>query len=523
MMKQAVTGTGRRWKVLLGVAAILTLFRIWLAVNTPLFLQGDAQMDDYLMVRYAGELLGGRWLGNYGASTLVKTVSFPLILACNYLLGIPYSFGLILGYICAVFLLAKAISCFFRNSYVPYFLYLVLLFSPVMFHEENVQKVYRGGYIVVFSVLVFAAVIGMYGETVRRDRNIGRLFGWTMLGAAVLPVFWYLKEDSIWILPFVLVGILCGVIAEFRREDTGKQKIRRSMLLLLPLISLLAFSLLFKSLNYANYGVFAVTDRSGSEFEKVIADIQRIEDDTIDETWITRRMIAKACKASPTLHKLEPEIYEMMDGMYGKGRECYWDYFIWILRDVADRAGYYANGSGDAFRSLVIYRDNATTICEATGSDENVALMAQITNSTYTMREPLQQLSARAKIVVALDQFIVGLYRKTGKLIFLLSLPGLLLLFISAGKRLVRKNPETEGCGLAPILLGLSVSAGALFFGVLLFSNFLTARKIYDYTGGFIPVLNILEATGVYLFAAGIRSVVFRQKKAHEAKLLSHK
>lgn len=96
--------------MLITFIVVLTLFRIWLGVKTPLYLQADATCDDFLLVRYAANMLTGNWLGSFESLTLTKSAAFPAILAFGYLCGIPYSLGLIVSYVFAVALLCIALS-----------------------------------------------------------------------------------------------------------------------------------------------------------------------------------------------------------------------------------------------------------------------------------------------------------------------------------------------------------------------------------------------------------------------------
>jgi hypothetical protein len=157
-------GMRNRRCILIAPAVVLTLLRIWLAMRTPLFLQANALYDDWLQVKYALSILQGNWLGDFCSTTYAKTVSYPLLLCLNFIAGIPYSFGLICSYVIACLLAVLALHKFLKSRVFSVFLYLFLLYSPVMFHEENVQKVYRGGYIVVFALLVTASAAALLYE-----------------------------------------------------------------------------------------------------------------------------------------------------------------------------------------------------------------------------------------------------------------------------------------------------------------------------------------------------------------------
>ena len=67
--------------ILIIIGLFFTIYRIYLSIKMPLFLQGDYINDDYLFVEYASEILKGNWLGNFGERTLVKSCSFSLFLA----------------------------------------------------------------------------------------------------------------------------------------------------------------------------------------------------------------------------------------------------------------------------------------------------------------------------------------------------------------------------------------------------------------------------------------------------------
>lgn len=203
--------------ILNALVAVLTLFRIWLGMKTPLLLQADATCDDFLLVQYAVNMLTGNWLGNFESLTFAKSASFPAVVALGYLCGIPYSAGLIVSYVFAVALLCIALFRLIPDRRFTVLTYLFLLYSPVMFHEENTQKLYRGGYIIVFSLISIAAVIGIYSNIVQKETT---LLKWSLCSAVSLPVFWFMKEDSIWILPFVLCGLTCGAVRLFLTRKT---------------------------------------------------------------------------------------------------------------------------------------------------------------------------------------------------------------------------------------------------------------------------------------------------------------
>lgn len=529
------------------IAFFLTAFRIWLAVRTPLFLQADAAYDDFLLVKYAMSMLQGNWLGIYDLVTLAKTVSFSLLLALGYVCGIPYSFGLVVSYALAVMLLILAVNKFIQNRYFGIILYLFLLFSPVMFHEENVQKVYRGGYIVVFSMLVMAAYIGIFYEA-RKQENI-KIVLWTVLGAIALPVFWFLKEDSIWLAPFLALLILYSVVVIINTKTLNiKKKIVRIVLTVIPILSLIVCSNIYKQLNYNYYGVYTITDRSGSNYEKVISDLLRIEDSSIDQIWITREMLNKAADCSPTLNGIMPQLTERINGRYGDGGDAKGDFIIWIFREAVSSAGIYAQGSEavedfygrinmelqEAFANgsltenndriylssvsrgytpgefwnyfkgrirevlgmMVSYKYNMTTVSNARGEYADIAIMSRLTNSDFTWKDTENYLDKMSADVVNMDLKIVKFYQVSGKSICGLGAIGILLLILHTFMTIKKKT--YEHLELTLIVIAFAATCAALIIGVIWFGDFLGIKKIYDYLCGAFPIMNLVEAIGVY-------------------------
>lgn len=541
------------------IAIIMTIFRFWLAVRTPLYLQADAGYDDFLSVKYAVNMLQGNWLGAYDWVALAKTASFSMLLAFGYICGIPYSFGLIVSYTLASLLMTVAVNKIIKNYYFGFLMYLFLLFSPVMFHEENIQKVYRGGYIVVFSMLVIAAYIGILHE-VKKDKK-SKIVLWTIVGAVALPIFWFLKEDSIWIIPFIALSILYSVIIIIKAKSFDhKIKIIRSILIVFPLISLIVCTNIYKQLNYTYYGIDTITDRSGSNYKKVISDLLKIEDPESDVTWITKDMLNKAAECSPTLNSIMPQLTARINSWYGD-EETTGDIIIWIFREAVDDAGIYAQGSEavetfygnidaelqeafcngslvenndriylssvsrgytleefwknfkgrikEVIGTMVTYSQNMTTVSNARGEYEKIAIMAQLTNSEFTWKDTESYLDKMSAEVVSVDLGIVQLYQVTGTIFFIFGSIGVLILIIHTLIEMKRK--QFEHIEITIVVISLAASCFALIIGVIWFANFLSIKKVYDYLCGAIPIMNVLEAIGMYVLIKWFINILIKQ------------
>lgn len=210
-----------------------------------------------------------------------------MLLEVNYVLGISYPVFLAAGYIAVAALFSLAMYRLVRSRRFALALYVFLLYSPGMFHEENVQKVYRGGYIVVFTLLVLGAVVGQFAA--RNGTSKKETILWSLLGCCSLPIFYYLKEDSVWILPFVCGGTAFTMVGLWGNKDT--RKAWRFGAALAPLLVLGCVTVGYKMLNYHYYGEYAIIDRSGTYCKEVIADLLQVDDGKGWENlgvWVTR-------------------------------------------------------------------------------------------------------------------------------------------------------------------------------------------------------------------------------------------
>ncbi len=543
-------------KIFFAIIVCLTLFRIYLGIKTPVFLQADAGYDDFLYIQYSINMLHGKWLGDFSTLVLLKTASPAFLLAINYVLGISYPVSLVISYIIAVFLFSLAMQRLVNSKKFAMALYIFLLYSPGMFHEENVQKVYRGGYIIIFTLLVFAAVIGQY--TARKNEQKREFSLWIALSCVSLPIFYYLKEDSVWILPFVCGGLAITIVDLWRGKHTLKQW--RIAVVMLPLLTLACVTIGYKMLNYHYYGEYTITDRGGTYCKELLSDLLRVDDGREDKkpsVWVTRNMIQTAAKHSEDLMELLPYVEQSWNQWFGEGNEASGDFYIWAFRDAVQLSGVYEKGGAyvnsyyqeihkdlqKAYESgnlkekkgkiyisstvhgftvqemleyyreqfpkvvklMMTYQENSTTCQEARGTYENLALMSNITGVHFRWSETSSTYYRMDEIIVSIENHIVHFYQKIGGTVFLVGVLGIAGMFVSVCIQIVkRKYSET---GILFVTLGMGCSFVILILAVTWFCNFLSDRKIYDYLCAVIPLMEALEIVGAYYFYKMIRKI----------------
>lgn len=349
--------------ILVGILISFTVFRLVLSAKAPYFINLYAGYDDQLFVHYSEELLKGNWLGDYSTKTLSKGISYSLFIVWAHKLHISY--GMLLGLlnVLASSVSAVAMRPLIKKRWLLCFLYLFFLYSPVTLTSEYSTRIYRNTLVVPAVFLVIGCLVGLY---FRRKGSLKSFALWSVGLSLIFPFYWYVREDSLWLLPLVLVGV--GIIAgsifftnqyEFHLKNlpmsikkitVTKQQVVKLSLCLLPFILLFSTTTVLKNTNQERYGISSVNDRTGGAFGKVSKQLIRLDDGTdLNETnatiWVSKKALKKAETVSPTLKSISKNIDWIYHGSpWTDGSEIAGDIIFWALRDAADQAGYYKDG-----------------------------------------------------------------------------------------------------------------------------------------------------------------------------------
>lgn len=481
---------------------LATIFRILLAITIP-FQILYAPHDDTLLFNVSQNLREGHWLGPYTDLTLAKNTTFPILLAfCNYLM-IPYSLALISIFILSIILFCIALKPKFSKKSLC-ILYLLLLFTPFMFVELLTQRLYRNSLLPSGSLLVFASFIGLY---LRRSEPTKKLIPWCVIGSLSLIFFWYIKEDSIWILPFICtISVLC--IFNWLKNP------RKILLVIIPFLVLLGVNTIYKTINYDNYGIYTISDRSSGNFAKMSKSLLSIQDNNKNDPriWISKTMLEKAFAVSPTFSELKKPL-ENSSAWTDPNGEVRGDWIIWKIRTVMSENGYYENATKadefcgkvheeleDAYKNKSLEKDdsfhissmmrgiksedigetlttqfnwyNALSVYSATG----VANRAGTANTEYTIEVQSFTNSAVAfpntnypNKAVNYANIIVKLYQKTAIVINIVSTISFILMLIVIIRQLIHKN--TANIDMALIVIGIGLTIILVLSEISLFAH----------------------------------------------------
>ena len=345
------------------IMLLFTVFRILAGLRIPYMILADQRYDDRMLFENAYDLLSGVWLGDYDAYTLAKGIGYPLFLVLAKKLCLPYSVLLSLLQAAGAWLFVRAVSVRWQNSYVQTLLYLLLLFSPISLTLLVTQRLYRMAIIPGMVLIVFS---GMIGLTLRKEQPLKKQLSWAVLTGVALAFFWQIREDSVWILPFVAVMTVWNVgyvMLILHKKRTGRQLLFQCLTFLLPILLLFAGNMSISAINQIHYGVFLSNDRTEGNFAELMSLLYRLDSNTEvnSDIWISRDTIARAEAVSPTLQQIQPLLDTYVEDWSTSNGEIPGDHFSWVLRDAVQDSGY----SPDAVSAQTFYGNVLTELRSA--------------------------------------------------------------------------------------------------------------------------------------------------------------
>ena len=355
MLDQRKTETKYIFYLIIGAGIFLKLY---LCLGLPRFIYGHAVHDDSLLLNYANGLLTHNWLGAYSNLALNKMPGYAFFLALSSTLHVPYTLLLECLNIFAVFVSMKAVDKLLDKPVCKVIWFYWFLFNPVFFDAEISQRLYRNAVIPALVLLVIFSFIGLY---LRKSEN-GKIFlGWALLAGISTSAFWMIREDSIWMGPFIIVATIVIVIAIFAERAGIRYKWKRIVAAALPLLILVSSLNMLKAVNYHFYHIYTLTDFNSTSFAYAIKNIFSVKPEQEKPyIWVSRDTMEKLYTVSPTLASLKGAIDLQYNGAWqtiGKlpdDGEIEKDYIVWAIRDSVALAGYYqdAQVANDLYKKI---------------------------------------------------------------------------------------------------------------------------------------------------------------------------
>lgn len=288
--------------ILVIVTAILKML---LVSNLPILSEASLGEDDELMVRLANSLVEGEWLGKYQTNTFLKGLTFPIFLSLIYFLHIRYVFAVSLLYVLACISFIYVMNKVIKNKIILFVLYISLLFHPIMSCYQVMQRVYRNSIVISLALFVMSGYINLY---LIRDKSIKEKLP-TIFGICLsFPMFWYTREDSMWIIPFI---IFLNVFYIVLLKNGIQEKIKNIGILVLPIISLIIITNIISFTNYCVYGVYTVHDDACTKAQKSLVKVKANVE--VEKVTNTREKLDRIAEISPAMQSIKKELDVLLD------------------------------------------------------------------------------------------------------------------------------------------------------------------------------------------------------------------
>ena len=335
-----------RFKKFLVIALLLGWIKHALAVSLPIYALSTTGFDDRLMVNLAYSIMNGQWLGAYNSNTFIKGIGFPLFLVFSRTLGFSYLSSVSLFYIGACILFIRSVKPCFNRLWQAVAVYTVLLFNPVTI-SYTTQRVYRNSLTPSQVLLILGCCFAIF---LRRKQPLKKWWGWAAGAFFSVAFFWQTREDAIWIVPFLILYALIMIVLFFVEHENAKNKLKKSICVILPILSIPISIAAVSVINHHYYGSYICNELSQGNFSDALQNMYTAQTDTpeIEYVTITQEKLQKLYAYSPSLAEIETELTKWSElfstyDRHPEDGEVEDGYFFWVLRLAAEEHGYFAS------------------------------------------------------------------------------------------------------------------------------------------------------------------------------------
>lgn len=345
---------------LFGVMVVVTaIIKQLLVKGLTIYAIPAAACDDQLMRDWAYTLSRLEWTGPFNSYIFLKDPGFSFYLAVCYRLHLSYIMTTTLLYSIGAVVFAYAIKRVFNKSWMAYIVYTIVLFNPVSFALQTLQRVYRNGFALALTLIFVGCLLNFYFSILNNKLIVPII--WSILLGLTIGYLWVTKNDTIWLLPLTIAVMMISAGILFFKMRNMKS-IPRYVMLLAPIMGILLFSGIKDYFNVKTYGYKGI-----EYYGPAIDDITGyIADDATNTVSISRESFHKLCEVSPTLDSIWDEMQDKMD-LYGVYDTAPNDgnvddgWFGWALVDAVKEAGYYdsCKDANEFYKSVYEELENA--------------------------------------------------------------------------------------------------------------------------------------------------------------------
>lgn len=350
------------------VALGLTGLKLWLTAGQPLFAIGGADHDDVLFLNLASTLLHGHWLGHYNSLTLAKGPFYPMWVALAFVLKIPLLQSQQLVYAAACALAVRALAPVLRRDWARLGIYTLLLWNPMSFDANEMARVLREEIYPPLTLMLFACMIALY---YRRTQSWRRMAPWAALLGLTWAAFYLTKEESVWIVPSLVLLGAAIVIRAWRHSRAALRQVGFAGGVAFLGAAVPLFTVC--TLNARNYGWFGTVEFRAKAFKDAYGALLRVRaKHEIPYVPVTHATCERIYAVSPAFAELKP----YLDGQVGfdwarvssflthrpaAEREIGGGWFMWALRQAVQDSGH----AHSARQALQFYASIARQVNQA--------------------------------------------------------------------------------------------------------------------------------------------------------------
>ncbi|MEO6873969.1 MAG: hypothetical protein ABI222_04020, partial [Opitutaceae bacterium] len=284
----------------------------------------------------------------------------------------------------------------------------LLLWNPMSFDASSMGRVLRQHVYGPLALMLFAGLIALY---LRRERPLRRLLPWMVLLGFSFSAFWLTREESIWIVPSLV--LLAGPALVSAWRASREQFFRVSQALGFAALCAVLPLLMVSGLNYAHYRWFGTVEYRAAAFNDAYGAMLRVKvGPEIPYVAVTREARAAMYTVSPAFAELRPfldggigrdwaESSEFLTKLPPDEHQIGGGWMMWALRDSVAAAGHGQN----AKRALKFYRRMADEINAAC---DDGRLPARPRRSGFLPPWRPGQTAAVANTLVQFSDFVVS-------------------------------------------------------------------------------------------------------------------
>lgn len=285
-------------RIIFVLAVFLFIAKIYVIHDVPIWALPGSMRDDLLMVTLADNIVHGKWLGEYSEFTFIKGITYPLFLAVNYVLHIPAVLANSILYALAVIAFIAAVKPLLKKDSYLFVVYSVLMLSPISYSAFTMQRIYRDD--IYYSLILI--LVSCYVAIIVRgfDEKIKK---WLWLLTVDFVAVMFCREDSIWVMPLMLVFSIIFIKKGISANWSVKYLCK---FMFMPFASLFIAYMIFGIVNFFVYGKFIINEMQYSSFSRAYALLCSIDtDEKMPKVKLSNAAIQKAYDISPTFYKLK--------------------------------------------------------------------------------------------------------------------------------------------------------------------------------------------------------------------------